>query len=77
MKVREDRPVKYGKVEASDYVEGKTDSQAVFIWYVDMQCPACAQMAPVVQSLYEKYGDRVELGRASRLKNPPGNLPAA
>jgi len=59
VKVREDRPVKYGKVEASDYVEGKTDSQAVFIWYVDMQCPACAQMAPVVQSLYEKYGDRV------------------
>ena len=59
VKVRQDKAVKNGKIVAGDHIEGKKDSDVVFIWYVDMQCPACASMAPIVQTLYEKYGDSV------------------
>ncbi len=57
--VRQDKAVKNGTVLDTDRVQGKRDSKVAFVWYVDMQCPACAQMAPVVQMLYEKYGDKV------------------
>ena len=57
--VRQDKAVKNGAVLDTDRVQGKRDSKVAFVWYVDMQCPACAQMAPVVQMLYEKYGDKV------------------
>lgn len=59
VKVRQDKPSKHGSIVAGDHVVGKKDSKVVFIWYVDMQCPACASMAPIVYSLYETYGDRV------------------
>ena len=58
-KVREDKPSKYGSIVEGDHVEGKSDSEVVLVWYVDMQCPACASMAPIIQALYDKYGDRV------------------
>jgi len=59
VKVRQDKPVKNGRIVGTDHVIGKKDSEVVFIWYVDMQCPACAQMAPIVNALYQEYGDRV------------------
>ena len=59
VKVREDKPVKHGAIKANDHIMGKKDSRVVFVWYIDMQCPACAQMLPVVNSLYQKYGDKV------------------
>lgn len=59
VKVRQDKPVKNGRIVSTDHVIGKKDSKVVFIWYVDMQCPACAQMAPIVNALYQEYGDRV------------------
>ncbi len=58
-KVREDRDIKNGSIVEGDHVEGNETLGVNFIWYVDMQCPACASMAPIVQALYEKYGDRV------------------
>ncbi|MCQ2570682.1 MAG: DsbA family protein [Candidatus Saccharibacteria bacterium] len=58
-KVREDKPVKNGTILETDRVVGNPDSKVAFIWYVDMQCPACAQMAPLVNELYSRYGDRV------------------
>lgn len=58
-KLREDRDIKHGSIVEGDHVEGNETLGVTFIWYVDMQCPACAQMAPVVQALYEEYGDRV------------------
>ena len=58
-KVRQDKPIKHGKIVEGDHVEGNETTGVTFIWYVDMQCPACANMAPLVQSLYETYGDRV------------------
>ena len=58
-KVRQDKPIKHGKIVEGDHVEGNETTGVTLIWYVDMQCPACANMAPLVQSLYETYGDRV------------------
>ena len=59
VKVRQDKPIKHGKIVEGDHVDGNESSDVTFIWYVDMQCPACASMAPIVQALYEQYGDRV------------------
>lgn len=59
VKVRQDKKAKHGEVVSTDHVMGKKDSKVVFIWYVDMQCPACAQMAPIVNALYQEYGDEV------------------
>ena len=50
---------KHGGIEDGDNVYGNRDAKVVFVWYVDMQCPACANMAPIVYSLAEQYGDRV------------------
>ena len=58
-KVRQDKPAKHGDIKSNDHVEGNESNGVAFIWYVDMQCPACASMAPIVQALYEEYGDRV------------------
>jgi len=41
-----------------DRVMGKSDSKATVIMYVDMQCPACAQMMPIYKRIYEKYKDQ-------------------
>ena len=43
----------------SDHYRGKADSKVLVIEYADPQCPACAQMMPIMDSLYKKYGDKV------------------
>lgn len=58
-KVRQDKPVKHDEIVEGDHVEGNELTGVRLIWYVDMQCPACASMAPIIQALYETYGDRV------------------
>ena len=59
VKVRHDKKAKHGEIVSTDHVVGNRNSKVVFIWYVDMQCPACAQMAPIVNALYQEYGDEV------------------
>ena len=49
---------RYGDMLNSDRVMGKKDSKAKVIMYVDMQCPACAQMMPMYRQIYEKYKDK-------------------
>lgn len=49
---------RFGVFLENDHVMGKTDSKAKVIMYVDMQCPACAQMMPFYREIYEKYKDR-------------------
>ena len=49
---------RFGAIMDSDHVMGKRDSKATVIMYVDMQCPACAQMMPIYRSVYEKYKDK-------------------
>ncbi len=51
--------MKHGGIEEGDNVYGNRNAKVVFVWYVDMQCPACASMAPIVYALAETYGDRV------------------
>ncbi len=43
-----------------EHVRGKEDSDVVVIEYADMQCPGCAAMMPVMDSMYEKYGSKVK-----------------
>ena len=43
----------------SDHYRGKADSKVLVIEYADPQCPGCAQMMPIMDSLYKKYGDKV------------------
>lgn len=59
VKVRQDKPVKNGTIVNTDRVVGNRESKVSLIWYVDMQCPACASMAPLINELYYRYGDRV------------------
>ena len=64
---RQDRDIRHGGIIAAspesgnigEHVRGKKDSKVVFIWYTDMQCPACAQMWPIIEALYAKYSDKV------------------
>ena len=43
----------------SDHYRGKADSKVLVVEYADPQCPGCAQMMPIMDSLYKKYGDKV------------------
>ncbi len=45
--------------QIGDHVRGKRDSKVAIIEYADMQCPGCAQMAPKMERIYEKYKDEV------------------
>lgn len=44
---------------SKDPSKGSDTAQVVVAEYADFQCPACAAVAPVVNSLMETYGDRV------------------
>lgn len=45
---------------ADDITYGPADAQVVLIEYSDFQCPFCAEYAPILATLREKYGDRVQ-----------------
>jgi protein-disulfide isomerase len=40
-------------------VKGNPDAQVVITEYSDFQCPACAQMEPVLKEVMDKYGDQI------------------
>lgn len=42
-----------------DHVRGKRDSKVIVIAYLDFQCPGCASAWPILEQLYQEYGDRV------------------
>lgn len=41
--------------------EGSTDAPAVLVEFGDYQCGSCARLLPLLDSLREKYGDRLSL----------------
>ena len=43
----------------SDPVKGNPDAEVVVSEYSDFQCPACKQMAPILEQLVTEYGDRI------------------
>lgn len=44
---------------AGDIASGPADAPLTVIVYSDFQCPFCAQYAPIIERLREKYGDEV------------------
>ena len=46
-------------VEIVDHIKGNPEAQVVLVEYSDLQCPACAAFAPVVEQVVESYGDQV------------------
>jgi protein-disulfide isomerase len=42
-----------------DHARGKRDSKVLVVEYADLQCPGCAQLMPMMNSIYKKYGDKV------------------
>lgn len=48
-------------VVADDHQRGASDAGAVLLIYTDMQCPACAQVAPALKNVYEQMSDTVRI----------------
>lgn len=44
---------------ADDWQRGASTAAVTLIEYADPQCPACAQYQPMLNELFEQYGDRV------------------
>jgi protein-disulfide isomerase len=45
---------------AGDIAYGPSDAALTVIEYSDFECPFCAEYAPIMAQLREKYGDRVQ-----------------
>ncbi|HMQ96112.1 MAG TPA: thioredoxin domain-containing protein [Candidatus Saccharibacteria bacterium] len=45
--------------QIGDHVLGKADSKVLLFEYADYQCPGCAQSAPVIKQVAEKYKDKI------------------
>lgn len=46
--------------QTTNHIKGSTASGVVLLEYADFQCPACAQLYPVVSQVYEKYKDKIQ-----------------
>ena len=46
-------------VSDSDWVKGNRDAKVVLVEYSDLQCPACASYAPLVNTITEEFGDKI------------------
>jgi protein-disulfide isomerase len=46
-------------ITTTDHVRGKADSEVVVTEYADPQCPGCASVTPLIDEIYEEYGDKV------------------
>lgn len=49
------------EVSADDWKKGNPEAEVVIVEYGDFQCPACAEINPVVNQVLEEYGDQVLL----------------
>lgn len=53
-------------------------ASVTMVEYLDFECPACAQLHPVVDGLVDRYGDRVQfVVRSFPLPRHPNGVPAA
>jgi len=53
-------PSKAQQAGADDITYGPADAPVTLIEYSDFQCPFCAEYAPMLKTLREKYGDQVQ-----------------
>lgn len=47
-------------VTVTDHVKGTSDAAVTLVEYSDLQCPACAAFQPILNSMLEQYGDRLQ-----------------
>jgi len=46
-------------ISETDWVKGNREASVVLIEYSDLQCPACAAYAPIVNRITEEFSDRI------------------
>ena len=56
---KKDEPTDNPGIKSTDHVRGKRDSKVLVVEYADPQCPGCASLMPIMDRLYNKYGDKV------------------
>ncbi len=54
------QPSKAPQAGADDITYGPKDAKVAVIEYSDFECPFCAEYAPMLDALRQKYGDRVQ-----------------
>jgi hypothetical protein len=54
-----DSPTLKPPVGERDHVEGPADAQVTLIEYGDYECPHCRQVAPIIEQVLERFGDRL------------------
>lgn len=52
-------PLAASAVAGTDWVKGNRKAGVILIEYSDLQCPACADYAPLVNKITEEFGDRI------------------
>lgn len=45
--------------EIGDHVRGSSEAKVIIVEYGDLGCSHCAQVAPIIHEVAEKYGDKV------------------
>jgi NhaA family Na+:H+ antiporter len=46
-------------VSDHDHIEGTADARVTLVEYGDYECPHCRQVAPVIEQVQERFGDRL------------------
>jgi len=46
-------------VSDSDWIKGGKNAEVILVEYSDLQCPACAAYAPLVEQITEEFADRI------------------
>jgi NhaA family Na+:H+ antiporter len=54
-----DTPTLKPPVGDRDHIQGPADAPVTLVEYGDYECPHCRQVAPVVEQLQERFGDRL------------------
>ncbi len=54
-----DTPTLKPPVGPRDHIEGSADAPVTLVEYGDYECPHCRQVAPVVEQVQERFGERV------------------
>jgi NhaA family Na+:H+ antiporter len=55
----DDSPTLKSPIGDRDHIEGTVDAQVTLVEYGDYECPHCRQVAPIVEQLQERFGDRL------------------
>jgi NhaA family Na+:H+ antiporter len=54
-----DSPTLKPPVGDRDHIRGRPDAPVTLVEYGDYECPHCRQVAPIIEQLWERFGDRL------------------